>query len=158
MPCTYVTQRKNQHNAAVNRPWMNCFISADLARCSTVSPEYFFIVMSAPAHSSCRTVARLSASTASCIGLQAKHQTVTALNSTYRQRRNLAHLLVTRSTQPCTPPGSLNRVPASSGVRAGMSPQVTLCDPMWYVSSRSGVATLRTARHLLLTCYLQGPS
>jgi len=32
--------------------------------------------------------------------------------------------------------------------------QVTLCDPMWHVSSRSGVATLRTAIHLLLTCYL----
>jgi len=30
--------------------------------------------------------------------------------------------------------------------------QVTLCDPMWHVSSRSGVATLRTAIHLLLTC------
>jgi len=29
--------------------------------------------------------------------------------------------------------------------------QVTLCDPMWHVSSRSGVATLRTAIHLLLT-------
>ena len=29
---------------------------------------------------------------------------------------------VTRSTQPCIPPGSLNRVPASAGVRAGMSP------------------------------------
>ena len=27
----------------------------------------------------------------------------------------------TRSTQPCIPPGSLNRVPASAGVRAGMS-------------------------------------
>jgi len=32
--------------------------------------------------------------------------------------------------------------------------QVTLCDPTWYVSSRSGVATLRTAIHLLFT-YLQ---
>jgi len=32
--------------------------------------------------------------------------------------------------------------------------QVTLCDPMWHVSSRSGLATLRTAIHLLLT-YLQ---
>ena len=32
--------------------------------------------------------------------------------------------------------------------------QVTLCDPMWHVSSRSGVATLRTAIHLLLT-YLE---
>jgi len=29
--------------------------------------------------------------------------------------------------------------------------QVTLCDPMWHVSSRRGVATLRTAIHLLLT-------
>ena len=26
------------------------------------------------------------------------------------------------STQPCIPPGSLNRVPASAGARAGMSP------------------------------------
>ena len=33
--------------------------------------------------------------------------------------------------------------------------QVTLCDPMWRVSSRSGVATLRTAIHLLLTYMLQ---
>ena len=31
-------------------------------------------------------------------------------------------LLFTRSTQPCIPPGSLNRAPASAGVRAGMSP------------------------------------
>ena len=29
--------------------------------------------------------------------------------------------------------------------------QVTPCDPTWHVSSRSGVATLRTAIHLLLT-------
>ena len=29
--------------------------------------------------------------------------------------------------------------------------QVTLCDPIWHVSSRSGVATVRTAIHLLLT-------
>ena len=29
---------------------------------------------------------------------------------------------LTRSTQPCIPPGSLNRVPASAGVTAGMSP------------------------------------
>ena len=27
-----------------------------------------------------------------------------------------------RSTQPCIPPGKLNRVPALAGVRAGMSP------------------------------------
>ena len=36
--------------------------------------------------------------------------------------------------------------------------QVTLCDPMWHVSSRSSVATLRTAIHLLLTYFfLQYP-
>jgi len=28
----------------------------------------------------------------------------------------------TRLIQPCIPPGSLNRVPASAGVKAGMSP------------------------------------
>ena len=28
----------------------------------------------------------------------------------------------TRSTQPCIPPGSLNRVPASAAVTAGMPP------------------------------------
>ena len=49
----------------------------------------------------------------------------------------------------CIPPGSLNRVPASAGVRAGMSP-LPLCDPMWHVSSRRSVSTLRTAVH----CYL----
>jgi len=58
-------------------------------------------------------------------------------------------------TRPCIPPGSLNRVPASAGVSAGnvitAGWQVTLCDPMWHVSFRSGVATLRTAIHLLLT-------
>ena len=32
--------------------------------------------------------------------------------------------------------------------------QVTLCDPMWRVLSRSGVATLRTAIHLLLTYWM----
>jgi len=32
--------------------------------------------------------------------------------------------------------------------------QVTLCDPMWHVSSRSGVATLRIAVQLLLTYLL----
>jgi len=64
----------------------------------------------------------------------------------------------TRSTQPCIPPGSLNRVPASAGGKGGNVTsagwQVTLCDPMWHVSSRSGVAALRTAIHLLLTYLL----
>jgi len=33
--------------------------------------------------------------------------------------------------------------------------QVTLCDPMWHASSRSGVATLQAAIHLLLTYLLE---
>ena len=32
------------------------------------------------------------------------------------------HRHLHRSTQPCITPGSLNRVPASAGLRAGMSP------------------------------------
>ena len=51
----------------------------------------------------------------------------------------------TRSTQPCIPLGSLNRVPASIGWGKGGNVtsagwQVTLCDPIWHVSSRSGEA------------------
>jgi len=37
-------------------------------------------------------------------------------------RRDRRTDTVPRSTQPCIPPGSLNRVPASAGLRAGMSP------------------------------------
>ena len=53
---------------------------------------------------------------------------------------------LTRSTQSCIPPGSLNRVPASAGgkgwnVTSAGWMQVTLCDPIWHVSSSSGVAT-----------------
>jgi len=45
------------------------------------------------------------------------------------------------------------RLPAITSVTsAGW--QVTLCDPMWHVSCRSGVATLRTTLHLLLTYLL----
>ena len=49
---------------------------------------------------------------------------------------------LTRPIQPCIPPGLLNRVPASAGVRAGMSPlpQVTRCDLKWHVSFCSGEA------------------
>ena len=44
-------------------------------------------------------------------------------------------------------PGDSNKV----GNVTSAKWQVTLCDPMWHVSSCSGVATLRTAIHLLLT-------
>ena len=56
----------------------------------------------------------------------------------------------TRSTQPCIPPGLLNRVPASAGVNAGMSP-LAGCDPIWHVNSSSGVAT--SVSELLYPCY-----
>ena len=61
----------------------------------------------------------------------------------------------TRSTQPCIPPGSLNRVPASAGGKGwnvtSVGWQVTLCDPIWHVSSSSGVAT--SVSELLYPCY-----
>jgi len=43
--------------------------------------------------------------------------------------------------------------PTLSGNVTSAGWQVTLCDPMWHVSSRSGVAILRTAIHLLLTYF-----
>jgi len=51
----------------------------------------------------------------------------------------------TRSTQPCIPPGSLNRVSALIGWGKGGNVtsagwQVTLCDSIWHMSSRSGEA------------------
>jgi len=65
----------------------------------------------------------------------------------------------TRSTRPCIPTGSLNRASTSFGWGKGgnvtsVGWQVTLCDPTRHVSSRSGVATLLTAIHLLLTYLL----
>ena len=43
-----------------------------------------------------------------------------------------------KSNQPCIPLGSLNRVPASAGVKGGILTcvgwQVTLCDPIWHMS------------------------
>jgi len=61
----------------------------------------------------------------------------------------------TRSTQPCIPMGSLNRVPALIGWGNGGNVtsagwQVTLCDPIWHVSSRSGaVLVAQTAIRFL---------
>ena len=47
----------------------------------------------------------------------------------------------TKSTQPCIPAGSLNRVPAliswgKCGIVTSAGCQVTLCDPIWHMSSR----------------------
>ena len=59
----------------------------------------------------------------------------------------------TRLTQPCIPLGSLNRVPALTGWGKGgnvtsAERQVTLCDPIRHVSSRSvAVLVEQTAIH-----------
>jgi len=69
------------------------------------------------------------------------------------------------SVDVCLLPGQVNSALHPSGVAKSSTSfgwgkggnvtsagwQVTQCDPMWHVSSRSGVATLRTAIHLLLT-------
>ena len=66
----------------------------------------------------------------------------------------------TRSTQPCIPLGSLNRVPAlivsgKGGIVTSAGWQVILCDPMWHVSSRSGaVLVAQTAIRFLILPYL----
>ena len=66
----------------------------------------------------------------SCSSLYAPSDYVSCSNAPIRTRstlclRSCVCLYVcpcSRSTQPCIPPGSLSRVPASAGVRAGMSP------------------------------------
>ena len=59
-----------------------------------------------------------------------------------------------RSTQPCIPPGSLNRVPASAEVKAGMSPLPA--DPICHGSSRSGEACCELLHSVYLT-FVCGP-
>ena len=51
-----------------------------------------------------------------------------------------------RTTQPCIPPGSLNRVPVLSGwgysgYVTTASWHVTLCSPIWHASSHSSEAS-----------------
>jgi len=68
-------------------------------------------------------------------------------------------ITTTRSTQSCIPPGSLNRVPASAGVKVGKSLlsggwQLTLCDPIWHVISRSSVTISITSCCVCFTLLL----
>ena len=75
--------------------------------------------------------------------------------------RSLGHGLcltaVPWSTQPCIPSGSLNRVPASAKGKgrnvtsAGW--QVTLCDPIWPVSSHSSKGGLFTKGYFAFTYF-----
>ena len=60
------------------------------------------------------------------------------------------------STQPCTTLGSLNRVLALAGVGRDVTSagwQITLCDPMWHVSSRNSEAGCKTYK-VLYSIYL----
>ena len=64
----------------------------------------------------------------------------------------------TRPTQPCIPPGSLNRVPDFIGWGKGgnVTPagwQVTLYDPIWHVSSRSGAVLVAQTAIRFFTFY-----
>ena len=65
----------------------------------------------------------------------------------------------TRSTQPCIPPGSLNRVPASAGVRAGMSPLLGGSAVWSHVACEFPCGNLANC-YTLVTCLLThwGPS
>jgi len=66
--------------------------------------------------------------------------------STFGRSLSATHLY-NRSTQPCIQSStSFGWDKGGNITSAGW--QVTLCDPMWHVSSRCGVATLRTAIHL----------
>jgi len=62
-----------------------------------------------------------------------------------------------RSTQPCIPPGSLNRVPASAGGKggsvtsAGWQVTLSLCAPVWHVSARNGEASCELLYSVYLT-------
>jgi len=63
----------------------------------------------------------------------------------------------TTSTQPCISLGSLNRLPALIGCGKGGNVtsagwQVTLCDPIWLVSSRSGEARCELLYPVTLLC------
>jgi len=70
----------------------------------------------------------------------------------------------TKSTQPCIPLGLLNQVLALTGWGKGGNVtsggwQVTLCDPIWHVSSRNGaVLVAQTAIRFftLLTQSIKG--
>jgi len=76
------------------------------------------------------------------------------------RRRHARRSPVTRSTQPCIPPGSLNRVLVLIGWGEGGNVtsawwQVTPCDPIWHVSSRSdAVFVAQTAIRFLTLAYL----
>jgi len=64
-----------------------------------------------------------------------------------------------RSTQPCISLGSLNQVPALIGWGKGGNVtyagwQITLCDPIWHVSSRSTVVLAAQTVIRFFTFYL----
>ena len=82
-----------------------------------------------------------SYSTSSCLG-GAADQRRTREQKVAGSTPGRGTIKSTRSTQPSIPHGQVNRVPACmAGVRRGaftyVGWQVTLCDPIWQVTSRS---------------------
>jgi len=94
----------------------------------------------------------VSSSTCSVRGprFESHHGQLCVYRDGYCGRQPSARLCLTavpRSTQPCIPSRSLNRLPASARVRVGMSPLSggrQHSDPIWYVSLHSGKARLPT--------------
>ena len=61
----------------------------------------------------------------------------------FRAHVKIASRIVLYRIVSVADPGGVQGVQGGNVTSAGW--QVTLCDPIWHVSSRSGVATLRTA-------------
>jgi len=81
------------------------------------------------------TAARLAGGTDALKQLHAQSSAETSGVGDSLQRIHAVSLSLSGSTQLCIPPRTLGLVPA--GVKAGMSPcRVSLCDPVWYASSR----------------------
>ena len=75
---------------------------------------------------------------APCSRRRRRTQTKQKADPTITHTHTHTHARTQRSTQPCIPPESLNRVPASAGGKGGIltsvGRQVALCDPIWHVS------------------------
>jgi len=91
--------------------------------------------------------------------LTSHHNTSVSTGMGDRLRASIPPRYVTKPTRSTQPSGSLNRVPALIGWGRGGNVtsagwQVTLCDPIWHVTSRSGEAVCE----LLYSALLRSPS
>ena len=100
-----------------------------------------------------RAIAPCSLDSLTEVGRRLSAATGDARETAFLFQRISVGLQLPRSTQPCIPPGSLNRVPASAGGKGGKVTsagwQVTLCDLIWHVISCSGVVISIT------NCYIR---